>query len=109
MGRDILFVLVMVVTVALLAGTLGYAIYLGVIARGSRTGRIVFGSMATLKLWVVTVLVYLVLVPVVFPGRLTRGNREVINWLLLLYLLGQALGSLIALERFRRYGEPQES
>lgn len=100
MGREFVFVGLTLLAVLLLVLHLVYLAFVG-LGVTSFLGRIIFGTMATLKLWAVGVLTYLVLYPVFFPGRLIK-YREHIAWGFLLYLVAQASISLIAWERWRR-------
>lgn len=87
----------------LLLASLGYAVYLGVLTRESRTGRIVFGTVTTQKGFIFLILADFYLALLVPDWVAT--HRQAIRWTLVLYLLVQSLGTLIALERLRRLGE----
>jgi hypothetical protein len=100
---DVVFVaLVSLATLALLA-TFGYAVLLGVLTRRTRTGRIIFGVVASIKLFVLLILADFY-IAILLPGTV-RDNRQVIRFALVVYLLVQSISSLIALERLRRLGE----
>ena len=99
---DILFIIMVVVTTALLLATFGYAIYLGVLTRRTRAGRIIFGTIGSLKGFVALILLDFY-VAILIPEWVAT-HRQAIRWGLILYLMSQSLGSLIAMERLRRYG-----
>lgn len=92
-----------VLSTLLLCGTFGYSVYLGVLSRRTRTGRIVFGTISSLKLWVLLILGDF-FVASLWP-RWVADHRGVIRWALVVYLLVQTLCSLIALNRLHRKGE----
>ena len=98
-GTVIFIGLVLLVDI-LLAGSLVYSATLGLYTRESRASRVLFGSLATLKLWVFLVLAYFSL-GVVVP-ELVQPWREWARYFFVLYLLVQSLGVLVALERWRR-------
>jgi uncharacterized membrane protein len=103
--RDILFLGLVILTAVLLVSTLVYTIVLGVQVREAGIGRIVFASLATLKGWVLLIFAYFligVFFPVVLEGT---ARREVVRFGLVLYVLVQALATLIALERWRKRDE----
>jgi hypothetical protein len=100
---SILFVGCITLATVLLLASLGYAIYLGVLTRRTRTGRVVFGAVSSLKFFVALILADFYLA-VLFP-EWVQANRSTIRWGLVLYLMLQSFGTLVALERLRRYGE----
>lgn len=100
---SLVFAAAVIVTTLLLLVTFGYAIYLGVLTRATRTGRAVFGTVSSLKGFVVLVLADFY-VAILVPDWVTE-HREAIRWGLVVYLMVQSLGTLVALERLRRFGE----
>jgi hypothetical protein len=87
----------------LLLVTFGYALYLGTLTRATRTGRVVFGTVGSLKGFVLLILIDFY-VAILVPDWVAE-HREAIRWGLVVYLIVQSLGTLVALERLRRFGE----
>jgi hypothetical protein len=101
-GWDILFLGLVIVTAILLVSTLVYTLVLGFQVQEAGIGRIIFASLATLKAWVLLIFVYF-LIGIFFPILLVNATRrEVVRFALVLYVLVQALSTLIALERWRK-------
>lgn len=98
---DIVFLLGVILADVLLLANL---IYIGVLSFGVQeaVGRILFGTLATLKLWVIVTLTYLLLGQ--FSATfLNPHRREVVRWGLLVYLLVQATVALAAWEYWRQH------
>lgn len=103
MVADVAFLVLTVLATLLLWGTFGYSVYLGVLSRRTRTGRILFGTISSLKLWVLIILGDF-FVAALWPWWVS-AHRQEIRWVLVVYLLGQTLGSFVALNRLHRKGE----
>lgn len=103
MVLDILFVLLVVLSTLLMVTTLGYALYLGVLTRSTRTGRTIFGIIGSLKGFVLLILLDFYIA--VWHPEWVQQKRQLIRFGLVVYLVVQSMGSLVSLERLRRYGE----
>lgn len=101
MNRDVLFLLGCAIAAVVMLTNL---VYIGVLAWRVRepVGRILFGSLGTLKLWIILVLGYF-LAGLFLAHLLTPLRREIIRWSLLLYLLVQSCINLGAWEYWRRH------
>lgn len=100
---DTLFGVLAALATILLAGSLGYALYLRVLTRNSRSGRIIFGIIVSLKAFVLLVLLDF-FTALAFPGWVSN-NRQIIRFGLVVYLLVQTSLTLLALHRLHRYGD----
>lgn len=94
--------LIILATVALLR-SFYLSVTLGLLSRKTRTGRVVFGTIASLKLFVLLILLDFYVAA--WQPAFIQGHRGAIRWGLIVYLVVQTIGSNVALSRFRRYGE----
>lgn len=103
MVLDTLFIiLVFAATLGIVATVLDFFL-LGLVVRGPGLGRILFGALVSLKLWVAFILADFY-VALISPG-FVESHRQAIRLLLALYLVVQSIGSLIAIERWKRQKE----
>lgn len=98
--NTVLFITAIVTDILLFVSFI-MAIALGAATIGTRAGRIAFGSLTTLKLWVFLTLTYINLAPFIVQ-HLSSEVRVGIRTFLTVYLLLQAVGVIVALYRWRR-------
>jgi hypothetical protein len=98
MGNIVFLGLVLWATIGAVATTLEFAT-LGLQAPENRVGHVLFGTIVSLKVWVLLILLDF-FVAIALPTWVA-DHREVIRFLLAVYLVLQTTGAYIAVRRYK--------